>query len=351
MHEARFYRTADDGAVLCQLCAQSCRIEAGRHGLCGVRKNVDGVLVSEVYGKAAAGHVDPIEKKPLFHVYPGSLAMSVATVGCNFRCEFCQNWDLSQAAKGPSRHIVGQDMSPEDVADRAQRQRCRIVAFTYTEPTIFYEWAFNTAREAASRGMINVFVTNGYIAAEPLRQIQPYLHAANVDLKAFSDDTYRKIMGATAGVGPVLETLKLMKALGIWVEVTTLVVPGMNDSDDELREIARFIAGELGEQTPWHVSRFHPDYKFTSSPPTPAQTLRRASEAGAEAGLRYVYVGNVVGGEGEDTVCHGCGRTLVRRAGFRIIGDSITSIGRCPECGAAVAGIGMGKDPLPAMAG
>ena len=344
MHEARFYeRSGDD--VLCMLCGQLCRIAPGSFGLCGVRVNRDGTLRTDVYGKVAAGHVDPVEKKPLFHVYPGSRALSVATVGCNFRCEFCQNWDLSQASKGLKRDIRGSEMSPEDIARAAVDSRCRVVAFTYSEPTIFYEWAYDVATLTAERRIVNAFVTNGYMSEAPLREIAPRLHAANVDLKAFSDETYIRTLGASKGIGPVLDTLRLMKELRIWVEVTTLVVPGMNDSDEELTEIAEFIAGDLGAETPWHVSRFHPDYQYLDAPVTPVSTLKRAYQIGERAGLRHVYVGNVIGEGGEDTVCGTCGALLVHRSGYTIRADRITPDGRCPKCGAPVPGLGMGADP------
>ncbi len=345
MHEARFYETTEDGDVLCMLCGQLCRIHPEKFGICGVRQNVSGTLHTDVYGKVAAGHIDPVEKKPLFHVYPGSRALSVATVGCNLRCEFCQNWDLSQATKGLERTVRGREMSPEEIAESAAEARCRVVAFTYSEPTIFYEWAYDVALLTSERGIENVFVTNGYITEKPLREIAPYLHAANVDLKAFRDGTYKHVMGATNGKGPVLDTLRLMKELGIWVEVTTLVIPEMNDSDEELSEIAGFIADELGPETPWHVSRFHPDYHYQDTPTTPAATMKRAYEIGGRAGLHYVYVGNLIGQGGEDTVCHNCGALLIHRAGYTIRENRITGDGLCPQCGAEVAGVGMGADP------
>ena len=342
MHEAMFYRKDADGDVLCLLCAQACRIPSGRMGLCGVRRNVGGTLSTEVYGRAAAMRADPVEKKPLFHVHPGSRAMSLATVGCNLRCEFCQNWDLSQSPKGAGGRIVGSMVTPEEVARRAVDERCRVVAFTYSEPTIFYEWALDVARATAEHGMVNAFVTNGYMNAEPLRHIRPWLHAANVDLKAYSDSTYRRLIGASQGMGPVLDTLRLMKELGIWVEVTTLVIPGVNDSPEELGRIASFIAGDLGRETPWHVTRFHPDYRFTEAPATPVETLRVAWQIGLDAGLHYVYVGNVVGEGGEDTACSLCGEMLIRRAGYTIVSDAVTPEGTCPSCGTPMHGIGMG---------
>jgi pyruvate formate lyase activating enzyme len=286
-----------------------------------------------------AAHIDPIEKKPLFHFHPGSRAFSVATVGCNFRCEFCQNWDISQVSKVSGRTLTGEYTDPLALAELAVAERCPIVAFTYSEPTVFFEWAFDVARETTARGVRNVFVTNGFIAEEPLRALRPYLHGANVDLKAFRNATYKKIMGAE--LTPVLNTLKLMKGLGIWVEVTTLVVPGMNDSPEELQDIARFIANELGPGTPWHVSRFHPDYRYSSVPSTPSNTLLRAYDTGRKEGLHFVYTGNMPGDEHESTLCHVCGTVLVRRYGFRVVENSVSTSGGCKKCGVKVPGVGM----------
>jgi len=344
VREARFYERRENGYVHCTLCAQYCDIRPGKLGVCGVRENRDGTLYALNYGMVVAAHVDPIEKKPLFHFYPGARALSVATVGCNFRCTFCQNWDISQMSKGKARKVAGDYADPSAIARAAVRGRCRVVSFTYSEPTIFYEWAYDVAKESAQQGILNTFVTNGYIAPEPLREIQPYLHGANVDLKAFTDQAYRKVMGAP-GLGPVLEALKLMKELGIWVEVTTLVVPTRNDSEGELRDIARFVSRDLGPETPWHVSRFHPDYRDTDLPPTPVHKLRRAWEIGREEGLRYVYTGNVPGDEAEHTRCHACGEMLVERVGFRVVRMRVTTAGACPKCGTTVAGVGMGQDP------
>jgi len=310
-------------------------------GVCGVRENVDGELKTAVYGMLAAMNVDPIEKKPLFHTFPGSRALSLATVGCNFRCTFCQNWDLSQSSKGRDRKISGHHAEPEELVRAALQHDCRVIAYTYSEPTIFYEWAYDVAKLATERGILNVFVTNGYITPKPLRDIQPYLRAANVDVKSFRDAEYRKHMGAP-GVGPVLDTLRLMRKLGVWVEVTTLIIPTRNDSDEELRDIARFVAKELGPEVPWHISRFHPDYRDTDLPPTPVSTLRRAYEIGRGEGLRYVYMGNVPGDDTESTRCHECNTVLIQRVGFRIVKNRVTPEGTCPDCGTPVAGIGMG---------
>ncbi len=338
MKEASFYEFEGDSSLRCRLCPHNCRIRDGAVGICGVRKNVDGNLYSLVYGKAVAAHVDPIEKKPLFHFFPGSRSFSIATVGCNFHCSFCQNSSISQVSK--SNRIEGEDFPPEQVVSSALRYNCKSISYTYTEPTIFYEYAHDSAKLAKEKGIYNNFVTNGFISKEPLEGINPYLDAANVDLKSFSDKTYRSIIGGR--LTPVLDTLKLMNELGIWVEVTTLVIPGINDSDEELRDIASFIL-ELGPGTPWHVSRFHPTYRMTDRPSTPIESLRRVREIGLKAGLRYVYGGNMPGEESENTFCYSCGNTLVARYGFSILENNITEDSKCFRCGADIDGVGMGE--------
>jgi len=233
---------------------------------------------------------------------------------------------------------MGEEASPEQVVAAAQKADCRSIAYTYTEPTIFFEYAYDTARLAHEAGLVNLYITNGYMTEEMLETFQPYLDAANVDLKAFRDKTYRKYVGAR--LQPVLDTMKVMKRLGIWLEVTTLVIPGINDNDGELKDAANFVVNELGVDTPWHISRFFPDYKMTDVPPTPVETLNRAREIGLEAGLRYVYVGNVPGEA--NTVCHKCRQMLIRRLGYRILENRVQPNGRCPNCGTPVAGVGMG---------
>ncbi len=338
MREAMFYERKDGKTVECTLCAHRCTIKPDRLGICNVRLNRDGVLYTLVYNLAVAMHVDPIEKKPLFHFHPGSRSLSVSTMGCNFHCTFCQNWTISQVRDSLHGEIRGDELEPGDIVAAAKKSHSRTIAYTYTEPTIFYEYAYETSKLADAEGIKNIFVTNGYITAEPLERIAPYLHGANVDLKSYDDRTYRRIMGAT--LEPVLETLKLMKKLGIWVEVTTLVLPGINDSDEELSGIARFIARELGEDTPWHISRFHPDHKLTDVPPTPVATLARALRIGRNEGLSYVYTGNVPGDEGENTYCPRCGKKLIERYGFQLVEYAIED-GRCPQCRSTVSGVGM----------
>jgi pyruvate formate lyase activating enzyme len=336
MKEAMLYERLANSQVQCNLCAHRCTIAEGRVGVCHVRENTGGVLYTRVYGRTIAQHVDPIEKKPLLHFYPGSTAYSVATPGCNFRCRWCQNADISQAPR--SEHfLVGREASPEQIVASAQRTGCRSIAYTYTEPTIFFEYSYDIARLAREAGLENVYVTNGYMTGEMLDMMHPHLDAANVDLKGFRDETYRRFAGAR--LAPVLDSLKTMRQLDTWLEVTTLIIPGINDDPQELREAARFLADELGPETPWHLSQFTPAYRMTDVPPTSVSTLLRAQEIGHEAGLFYVYVGNVP--DEANTACHACGHQLIRRRGYRVMTNEVAPGGHCPECGTPVAGRGM----------
>jgi len=332
--EAMLWAPLEGGKVACALCSHRCVIAKSKTGICAVRRNSGGRLETLVYGEVIAAHVDPIEKKPLYHFYPGSKAFSIATAGCNFRCSFCQNWQISQAPRRRDGGLGAEPFAPEEIVRAAQAQGCRSISYTYTEPTIFFEYAYDTARLAKAAGLANNFVTNGYMTEKALTTIRPYLDAANVDLKAFRDETYRKVCGAR--LEPVLETIRLMRKLGVWVEVTTLVVPGLNDGDEELDAIARFIAG-VDPDIPWHISRFHPDFEYTDTPPTPVKTLRKACEIGRRAGLRFLYVGNLPG-ESEDTLCPTCGASLVRRRGFFVVENRLAG-GACPSCGQRVAGL------------
>jgi len=334
--EAYLYKPLEDNKVKCNLCSHRCVIKNGRRGICGVRQNEDGILKTLVYGNLIARHIDPIEKKPLFHFLPGTLSYSIATVGCNFRCRFCQNADIAQMPADHKGMIMGDTCTPSEVVDAAERGGCRSISYTYTEPTVFFEFAYETARLAHDRGIRNVFVTNGYMTAEALEMINPYLDAANVDLKAFSDKYYKEICGA--GLQHVQATLKLMKSLGIFLEVTTLIVPGLNDDTAELKALTAFIAQDLGVETPWHVSRFHPTYKLIDRPPTPVKTLTSARKIGLKAGLRYVYTGNVPGDAAENTFCHSCGEMVIERRGFQV-GKLRIKNGQCTKCGAQVDGV------------
>jgi len=334
-HEAMLYEPLDDQKVQCQLCGHACVIAAGEYGRCRVRQNVAGRLKSLTYGLVVAVNVDPIEKKPLFHFLPGTQSLSIAAPGCNFQCEFCQNWRISQSPRSDGA-VRGQAASPEQIVTAAVNHDCQSISYTYTEPTVFFEMAYDTARLARERGIGNCFVSNGFMTPRAVETIAPYLDAINVDLKAFRDETYRRIMKAR--LEPVLTTLKALVASGVWVEVTTLIVPGMNDSDEELGDIAGFIAGQLGRGVPWHVSRFHGDYRMADSPATPIETLERACRIGSEAGLRYIYSGNVPGHADERTRCPACGEVLIDRRGYSIR-DNRLSEGACGTCGEQIEGV------------
>jgi pyruvate formate lyase activating enzyme len=339
--EALLYDRAADRSVRCRLCSHRCRIAPGGSGLCGVRQNREGILHTLVYGRLVAGHVDPIEKKPIFHLLPGSLSYSIATVGCNFRCRFCQNADIAQMPADQQGRIEGRPVLPEQVVASALENGCRSIAYTYTEPTVFLEFALETARLARRSGLFNVWVSNGYLTAEALALIGPLLDAANIDLKSFSERYYTAFCGAR--LAPVLETLRGIKALGILLEVTTLVVPGLNDGDAELRALAGFIAGDLGPETPWHVSRFHPTYRLLDRPATPRATLERARGIGLQAGLRHVYTGNLPGEAGEKTICPVCRELLIDRCGFQVTANRLRR-GCCPRCRTPLHGLGLGAE-------
>jgi len=331
---AMFQTAREQKKVECGLCSHRCIIPPGKRGICAVRENNDGVLYSLVYDKIIATHVDPIEKKPLFHVLPGSASFSIATPGCNFRCKHCQNSDISQLPHDRGGMILGEQIAPDALVASALKLHCTSISYTYTEPTIYFELAYDTAQLAKKAGLKNIFVTNGYITPEALREIAPFLDAANIDLKGFRDEFYRTVCGAK--LQPVLDAIKLYRELGIWAEITTLIIPGYNDAEEDLRGIARFIRS-VGDDVPWHVSRFHPTYKLLDSNATPQSTLRRAREIGLAEGLHYVYEGNIPG-EGEDTVCPKCGAVVLKRMGYRVISSAV-SAGKCMRCGSEISGV------------
>lgn len=333
MKEALFYEKLGS-SVRCHLCRFHCTIADGKRGICNVRENRGGSLYSLVFGKVVAENIDPVEKKPLFHFMPGSRTFSIATAGCNFHCLQCQNWNISQTPK--DANIPGIDRSPEEIVKHALNSGCSSISYTYTEPTIFYEYALETAELAKARGLGNIFVSNGYICKEPLERIAPVLDAANIDLKGFDDGKYSRLFGGR--LAEILDSIIEYKRLGIWLELTTLVIPGVNDSDEELKKIALFIKEHLGDDTPWHLSRFYPTYKMMEVAPTPAKTLVRGAEIGREAGLKHIYIGNLSVSEGENTFCHNCQRTLIVREGFRVIENSLDN-SCCPHCGAKTAGV------------
>jgi pyruvate formate lyase activating enzyme len=335
MKEAMLYSPLEDGKVQCILCNHRCIISSSKRGLCGVRENREGKLYTLVYGRAISLNVDPIEKKPIFHLFPGSTSFSIATVGCNFRCLQCQNHEISQMPRGEDGRIEGSEVSPSKIVSLTKQYRCQSISYTYTEPTIYFEYAFEIARQAHQGGIKNIFVTNGYMTEEALKTIQPYLDAANVDLKSFREEFYKEVCGAK--LKPVLENLKQMRQMGIWVEITTLIIPTLNDSDQEFEEIAQFIVS-LGREVPWHISAFYPTYKMLNLPRTPVSALHRARKIGINAGLRYVYCGNIPGEEGEDTFCPQCGRRVIERVGFRVAKNDVVN-GACRHCHEKIDGV------------
>jgi pyruvate formate lyase activating enzyme len=335
MNEALFYNTLENSVVCCALCRHRCVIASGRTGRCRVRKNVNGILYSLVYGHVVAEHIDPVEKKPLFHFLPGSRTYSIATVGCNFKCLHCQNYTIAQYDPADFSEIPGGYLAPEEIVTRALQSGCRSISYTYTEPTIFFEYALDIARLAKKADLKNIFVTNGYITSEALDVIAPYLDAANIDLKGFTEDFYQKITGAR--VAEVLECIEDYKKRGIWLEITTLLIPGENDQREHLEGIAGFIAGKLGSDVPWHISRFFPHNKMPDHPVTPGNKISEASSIAVNAGLRFVYEGNLHGGQ-ENTVCPTCRKTVLQRREFQTLTSGIQS-GRCTSCNTEIAGV------------
>ena len=340
MKEAHLYEKLENYSVRCNLCAHHCVISEGKLGVCCVRKNVGGDLFTLVYGRCISSGVDPVEKKPLYHFYPGTGAYSIATPGCNFRCRWCQNADIAHMPREQER-IIGSQIPPRDIVSAARCSGSRSIAYTYTEPTIFYEYAYDIAQRAHEFGIANIFVTNGYMTIQMLEELHPYLDAANVDLKAFREKTYHRLVGA--GLAPILESMKRMKEQGVWLEVTTLVIPGINDDPAEIKDSASFIANELGLDVPWHISRFYPSYRMTDRPPTPVCTLEKAREIGIGQGLRYIYLGNVQGDS--NTNCYNCGKLLIQRTGYWVEQNNIRN-GECPQCGTIIAGIWSDQDNI-----
>jgi pyruvate formate lyase activating enzyme len=337
--EALFWEPeGDEGAVRCGLCAHRCQIREGKRGLCEVRENRGGRLFALAYGRLLAMNADPIEKKPLCHFQPGSLSMSIASAGCNLQCAWCQNHGMSEAVRRSGGRIAGELVRPEAVVAAAEAEGCASISYTYSEPTIHYEHDKDVGILARRAGLRNVFVTNGIMTAEVARDAAgSFLDAANVDLKAMRAETYRKLCKGPQEA--VLDSIRALHEGGVWVEVTTLVIPGLNDDEGELADAARFLLS-VSASLPWHLSRFHPDNRWREAPPTPVATLRRAREIGLEAGLHHVYTGNVWGDEGEHTYCPACGAIAIRRHGFSSSPSGIRG-GRCVRCGAGIAGVGL----------
>jgi len=332
LHEAMLYEQLEDNRVKCNLCGRRCLIPEGAFGFCRVRKNESGKLYSLNYAKACAANVDPIGKKPLSHFHPGALVMSIATVGCNFRCQFCDNWAISQ-----EKEISGRDFPPEDVVRTAKDYGCQGISYTYTEPTIFFEYAYDTAILAHKQGLFNTFVTNGYMTPEAVRTIAPYLDAATVDFKGGGDPEFYKKFSAVPSVEPIYMSLKEMKKHNIHIEVTNLVIPRIGDSVERIKELATWIRENLGEDTPFHLLRFHPDYRLDDISSTEIRTLEKAYEAAHETGLNYVYLGNIPGHRYENTYCPECHEMLIKRYGFSIVRWNLTDDMQCPKCGRRIA--------------
>ncbi len=332
MKECLFYRKLENKKVQCETCHHYCTILPGNRGICGVRENKDGKLCLLVYNKAVSCNIDPIEKKPLFHFMPGSYSFSVATVGCNFHCQNCQNADISQASKEgcffDKSEIPGEKLTPKEIIEQAKKNNCQSISYTYTEPTIFFKYALDIMRLAQKEGLKNCFVSNGYMTEKVLKKVKPYLDAINVDLKFFNNTSYLKICGAK--LKPILENLKLIKKLGIWLEITTLLIPKYNDSVKELTALANFIAKELGINTPWHISRFYPAYKLIDVEPTPVEKIHEACNIGKKAGLKYVYAGNIPDDNFENTYCPKCGKIMIKRIEYEI--ERFDKNGKCSKC-------------------
>jgi len=332
LKEAMFYKKLADGSIQCELCPFQCVLIEGQRGICGVRANVDGKLRSLTYGKPVAVHIDPIEKKPLFHFLPTSTIFSIATAGCNLSCNFCQNWTISQMLPEEGRHVT---LMPVEVVQQALDAGCKSIAYTYSEPTIFFEYMYDTGKIAHTAGLRNVWITCGYINEEPLRKLCEVLDAANVDLKG-PESFYKEY--TSSSVAPVLRTLKILREEGIWLEITNLIIPGANDDPDTIRAMCRWIADSIGTDVPLHFSRFHPNYKLTDRPPTPVETLEMALKIAGEEGLKFVYVGNAPGESAEDTYCPKTGEKVIDRTGFWVNEFKLTGDGLSPD-GAIIPGV------------
>lgn len=333
LYEAKYYEKLENLRVRCQLCPRKCEVADQERGYCGVRENHEGVYYTLVHSRPCAMHVDPIEKKPLFHFHPGTRAYSVATAGCNVECKFCQNWDISQFRP---EDLKNHDLSPEKAVQNARELGCRSIAYTYSEPVVFYEYMFDCAVAGNKEGIHSVMISNGYIQEKPLLALLPHLSAVKVDLKAFTEKFYKET--CFGELKPVLETLVRLKESGIWFEIVVLVIPTLNDSEEELHRMCRWVHENLGAGVPIHFSRFHPTYKIKNLPVTPVATLERARRAAIENGLPFAYIGNVPGHPGEHTYCPGCGQIVIRRFGNRVVATAL-SRGKCESCHYTLPGI------------
>lgn len=335
LHYEKLNKKPNDRSVRCFLCPRQCTVGPGSLGSCRVRKNINGKLFSVAYARPCAVHVDPIEKKPFYHFLPGEQAFSIATVGCNFSCEFCQNWQISKAEADGEEETVAKEpeLLPEQAIRLCKKNDCRIISYTYTEPTIFYEYMLDIARLAKKSHIKNTMVSNGYINEQPLRELCEFLDGANIDLKGFTEEYYAK--SCKGSLAPVLRTLKVLKEEGVWLEITNLVVPGLNDDMKQIEEMCMWIAKELGKDVPLHFSRFHPDYKLTDAEPTPLATLEKAHDI-AKKYLDYVYIGNVTGES--NTHCPKCDALLIRRSMMSVLENKLKD-GKCPKCRHKISGV------------
>ena len=332
-HEALAYEKLEEKKVLCTLCPRKCSVADMERGYCGVRENQGGVYKTLVYARACSAHIDPIEKKPLFHFLPGTTAFSIATAGCNVECKFCQNWQISQFRPEQVESVY---LPPEKVAALARHYGCSSIAYTYSEPVIFYEYMLDCAREGNGRDVHSVMISNGYIMREPMVELCKHLSAVKVDLKAFTEEFYKKYVSGR--LKPVLETLELLVALGMYTEIVMLLLPGLNDSTGEIRQMCKWVRSSLGPDVPVHFSRFHPNYKMKNLSATPVSTLERARHVAVDEGIHYAYIGNVPGHEYESTFCHGCGKKLIVRYAYKIIENHVSD-GKCEFCGVDIPGV------------
>jgi len=337
-HVAWLSKEIKSGKILCEACSQACVLGEGEYGICGVRKVEDGELKLLVYGLAAAVNVDPVEKKPMFHFLPKTDVFSIGTVGCNFSCKFCQNHDISQYPKENSHQIVGREFPPERIVELAIENGCDSIAYTYNEPIVFFEYTYDTAKLAQEKGLKNIYVTSGYETHKAIDLLEPYIDGMNIDIKSFSNEFYKEICGAR--LKPVLEAVRYAHSKGIWIEITTLLIQGKNDSNEEIREIAKFIAS-VDKSIPWHLSAFHPMYKMLDTPRTPEGTLLRAYKIAQEEGLKYIYMGNVDNEKHESTYCPKCSNLVIKRSGRigQYVDNKLEENGTCPYCSNILEGI------------
>jgi pyruvate formate lyase activating enzyme len=331
--EARYYKRLPDREIECELCPRRCKLGDKERGYCGVRQNDGGTYYTLVYGKACSMNIDPVEKKPFFHVLPGTTALSIATAGCNVNCKFCQNWEISQVRP---EQVQAQDLPPRDVADTAAKYRCPTIAYTYSEPTVFYEYMYDTAVEAGRQGIRSVMVSGGHINPEPLEALTKVVAAIKIDLKAFNEDFYKTYVHGE--LKPVLEAIKIIAKAKIWLELVYLVIPTLNDGVDDVRKMSQWILREIGPEVPFHFTQFHPMYLIKNLPPTPISTLEKLRQTALQEGLHYVYTGNIPGHEGENTYCSKCRMMVIERNGFKIVRNELKE-GTCPNCRNRVPGI------------